>query len=70
MSGTLANLQWPHEAGLWLMDYCTGEEMELKGLMLFLNTWAVGDMALRSINIEIYIDFYRLDFETVKGDHE
>jgi hypothetical protein len=70
MSGFLANLQWPHKASSWLMDYCTGGEMELKGLMNFLNTWAVGDLALRSINIEIYIDFYRRDFETVKGNYE
>jgi hypothetical protein len=70
ISGTLASLQWPHKASLWLMEYCTGAEMKLKGLMNFLNTWAVRDMALRSINIEIYIDFYRPNFETVKGNHE
>jgi hypothetical protein len=70
MSGFLAHLQWPHKASVWVMDYCTGEEMELKGLMNFLNTWAVGDMALRSINIEIYIAFHRLYFETVKGNYE
>jgi hypothetical protein len=70
MSGTIANLQWPHKAPLWMMDYCTGDEMELKGLQHFLNTWAVRDLALRSIRIEIYIDFYRQDFERVKDNDE
>jgi hypothetical protein len=70
MSGTLATLQWPHKAPLWMMDYCTGDEMELKGLQHFLNTLVVGDLALRSIRIEIYIDFYRQDFERVKGNDE